>query len=1174
MPLTLDVLTALDESSLQREIDRAQSQLASAGTDAGRDFSRNFNTAARGLDVRAATSSLSQEFEAAGRDAGTRFSSQVEQQVKDSGGGLSQLMRDTGGEVADHFAGGFGAAGSITRLGAAGGPIALGLAGVAALGVAAGKMLADGISEGMAQLRVQDVFQARMGVDEDTINRFGNAAGNAWAQGFGASAQENLSVLDVGFQARLLAAGTGEQEAQRFVERMQTVMELTGESERSLAQGARGLVTGGMVKDYTEAFDLIVAAQQKGLNLSGDMMNTLGEYAINFKNLGLTGAQALGLINQMYEGNIRNTDLAADALREFATSTRDGSVSTRAAFRALGFDAAQMGQAFAAGGAEAQNAFGGIMVALAAVQDPQERNNIGLALFKERWNEANTAIAAMDFKTASQGFEDLGGKVDAAGERLHEHASGWTALGNTISNEIDKIERKIADSGFGRWFGQGLPGWISDRFGDSDFDKQVTRGNDNFEERLAQSPFRTGAQMPAVGTPEWNSLLDLASTGRIPGIAARDGKITDAAGNPVPEFNPAPTHNFYKDWYPEPTPAPPTVGPQMPFGEAKKQIEAEDKPAKPDKTPPSFDPSLWSVDANPVGMPGMPPPMATAGGAPGTVAPGQGFGPGYWKVDPQRVFDAESGVERAKNNLEQDRIRRLELEAKGNASQRELLSIKNQIQEDERAYMSAQMKLADAQQGTWKKQKDATDNLLSGLGQLGAALDNDLGASRGLAGMADNLVRFVGALAAAPMMGQLSVVAQANGGIARTGSGLAGFIGQQMGLGQSPAQQQGYGPAYGGGTYAAWPAYSGDAALLATVPAGRYEKPEDPAVWDLTKGLADCSSSVEDLVNIIDGRPTGGREMSTANADQWLRSRGFLPGMGGDGDFRVGFNPSHMQATLPGGTNFNWGSNSAAAQRGMDGGQGAYDPAFTSHYYRPATGGGGGGPMLGVSTAPIGLPPSGYAPLGDAALANPGLTNPAPVGPGVPGGLPGIGGAGGGGGYGPGGTGPMQGRSYGQGAPGGGGFQGLGGAPMAALSTAAQGLDLLAPGAGQGAQIAMQLTNRAIGYAGQLAGIGVSGLMETFALNGSSLGDPSKSWIGKIAGGVAGARPALPNTAGQSAPPLAPPDKQKDQGQGQQGGAPMVNIEKFENGSGNPSDGQSAARDIARQFNSVGAGER
>ncbi len=134
-------------------------------------------------------------------------------------------------------------------------------------------------------------------------------------------------------------------------------------------------------------------------------------------------------------------------------------------------------------------------------------------------------------------------------------------------------------------------------------------------------------------------------------------------------------------------------------------------------------------------------------------------------------------------------------------------------------------------------------------------------------------------------------------------------------------------PSSGGG-------YPGDAALLANVPAGRYTQEER---GDLTQGLADCSSAIEDLVNLMDGRPTGGASMSTHNADEWLRARGFMPGTGGPGDFRVGFNSGHMQATLPGGTPFNWGS-AAAAARGGVGGTGAFDPAFTSHYYRPAGG--------------------------------------------------------------------------------------------------------------------------------------------------------------------------------------------------------------------------------------------
>ena len=81
-----------------------------------------------------------------------------------------------------------------------------------------------------------------------------------------------------------------------------------------------------MVGNYTDAFDLIIAAQEKGLNLTGDMMDTLNEYAINFKNLGLSGAEALGLIDQMYASNIRNSDLAADSLREFSISANDSSI--------------------------------------------------------------------------------------------------------------------------------------------------------------------------------------------------------------------------------------------------------------------------------------------------------------------------------------------------------------------------------------------------------------------------------------------------------------------------------------------------------------------------------------------------------------------------------------------------------------------------------------------------------------------------------------------------------------------------------------------------------------------------------------------------------------------------------------------------------------------------------
>lgn len=159
--------------------------------------------------------------------------------------------------------------------------------------------------------------------------------------------------------------------------------------------------------------------------------------------------------------------------------------------------------------------------------------------------------------------------------------------------------------------------------------------------------------------------------------------------------------------------------------------------------------------------------------------------------------------------------------------------------------------------------------------------------------------------------------------------------------GQAPAAEPGFDvvPGSGGnplapmdGATAAPSGYRGDAALISGVPAGRYLQTQ---AADLTKGIADCSSAVEDLINMMDGVSTAGRQMATGNAPEWLAARGFRPtNQPMPGTFQVGFNPNHMQATLPGGTNFNWGSDAAAAARGVNG-TGAWDPSFTQHWYRP-----------------------------------------------------------------------------------------------------------------------------------------------------------------------------------------------------------------------------------------------
>jgi hypothetical protein len=139
---------------------------------------------------------------------------------------------------------------------------------------------------------------------------------------------------------------------------------------------------------------------------------------------------------------------------------------------------------------------------------------------------------------------------------------------------------------------------------------------------------------------------------------------------------------------------------------------------------------------------------------------------------------------------------------------------------------------------------------------------------------------------------------------------------------------------------------------------------------------------------------------------------------------------------------------------------------------------------------------------------------------------------------------------------------------MAAGTTA--GGPAVGAAASAAADIATQELNRAVGFAGQVAGIAVDGLLETFMLNDSPIADPSKSLFGKIASGLAGAHATSSNSAGMTAPPLKPDDskdKQQDNKQNpQQGAAPLVHIENMNN---HGADGQGVAKDIARQTMAV-----
>ena len=345
--------------------------------------------------------------------------------------GIGGAAASSGGEAASGFVDGFG--GPIAVLGTKAGPIGIALAATAGLGLLAGKALGDQILAGMDQLQGQANVAAKLGLTAEQIKPIAKAAADAYAQNFGESVEGNLDAARAAIQGGLLDPNASKDDIAKVVAQLSTVAAVTGETIPNAVRTAQQAVRTGLAQDVTGAFDLIVKAQQNGLNVSEDLFDTLNEYGTQFRKLGLDGPEALGLIAQAVKGGARDTDTAADALKEFSIRAIDGSKLTGQAYKDLGLSFKGTTEAFAAGGDTAKETFQEVVKRIAAVEDPAKRAQIQVALFGTKAEDLGNAVNSMNLDTAVEEF----GKIDGAAQAASD------TLGGTAAGSIEEARRNI-----------------------------------------------------------------------------------------------------------------------------------------------------------------------------------------------------------------------------------------------------------------------------------------------------------------------------------------------------------------------------------------------------------------------------------------------------------------------------------------------------------------------------------------------------------------------------------------------------------------------------------------------------------------------------------------------------------------------------------------------------------
>lgn len=176
-----------------------------------------------------------------------------------------------------------------------------------------------------------------------------------------------------------------------------------------------------------EAMNLIATGAQNGLDYSGELLDSISEYSVQFEKMGMDADDMFAIFQKGAESGAFNLDKVGDAVKEMSIRVIDGSDTTKEGFELLGLNADEMSKKFSEGGESAKEAFEQTIDALASMEDPLAQNTAGVDLFGTMWEdlgpEAVTALAEIEegaYTTSDAMNQIKDVKYDDLGSQLEE----------------------------------------------------------------------------------------------------------------------------------------------------------------------------------------------------------------------------------------------------------------------------------------------------------------------------------------------------------------------------------------------------------------------------------------------------------------------------------------------------------------------------------------------------------------------------------------------------------------------------------------------------------------------------------------------------------------------------------------------------------------------------------
>ena len=273
-------------------------------------------------------------------------------------------------------------------------------------------------------------IQAQLGLSSAEAEKLAGTAQNLWTQGFGADVGEAADAVAIVGQNM---QGLDPSQIETATRHAMTFSEAFGE-DVTASTAAASVMMKNFGIDSTESFDLMTVAMQKGGNYSGELLDTMREYSPQFAAMGMSADDMMNTLISGAEAGAFNLDKVGDAVKEFnLLAGGEQSEATAAAFKTIGLDAAQMGNDIAGGGEKAKAAYNATIAGLANMENAQDRNIAGVALFGTQWEDLQA-----DVVTAMSTSVNHIGKVEGATDKA------GAALRNNFGDQMRQAWRELS----------------------------------------------------------------------------------------------------------------------------------------------------------------------------------------------------------------------------------------------------------------------------------------------------------------------------------------------------------------------------------------------------------------------------------------------------------------------------------------------------------------------------------------------------------------------------------------------------------------------------------------------------------------------------------------------------------------------------------------------------------